>query len=92
MHFPNYPINRHLLLTRFWPETSSGGAFATNGRPLLQKETDKDGNAVMRPVPFSNSNPNHIRFASKRKCLQWLQKINNGFGIVHSENLLIHAN
>lgn len=91
MHFPTYQLLKPKFALRFWPEASDGACFCTSGQVLTQRDKDKDGNDVMRPVHFVNSNRNHIRFASKRKCLQWLQKMNRVLIHIHSAELLIHT-
>lgn len=91
MHLPNYPVQRPNFAVRFWPTTSDGACFSTSGRPLMYRETASKGAEIMWPTTFVNSNTNHIRFASKRKCLQWLQKINRPNMHIESETLFIHT-
>lgn len=90
MHFPKYPLTSSTIAKRFWPETSDGACFSVGGQILHQKETDKDGNDVMRATPFKSVNPNHIRFTTKKACLQWLQKIGRKFAIIQSDDILIN--
>lgn len=91
MHFPKYKFNQPKFALRFWPELSDGACFSTNGKPLTHKDVDKQGAEVMRPVPFVNSNRNHVRFASKRKCLQWLQKLKRPHTTIMSDMLMLHV-
>lgn len=58
----------------------------------MQAATDVKGAEIMVPVTFTNSNRNHIRFASKRKALQWLQKMKlSANHLIQSDVVLIHA-
>lgn len=92
MYFPTYKLLRPKFARRFWPEKSDGACFSVSGKPLMRKETDAKGNSIMLPVTFINSNRNHIRFTSKHKALQWLQKTKQSTNhLIQSDVVLIHA-
>lgn len=90
MHFPTYKRIRVAFQTKFWPESSDGAAIKTDGSSDMAIKKDKQGNPHRFPVFFSNTNPKHVRFSSRRKCLQWLQKMKLNYTI-QSEPLFIHA-
>lgn len=92
MHFPTYKLLRPKFALRFWPEKSDGACFSVSGKPLMQAATDAKGAEIMLPVTFTNSNRNHVRFASKRKALQWLQKMKQSTNhLIQSDVVLIHT-
>lgn len=87
MNFPTFPRRIFPKFRKeFWLEDSQGACYGFNGHPLYRPDKKLP---VQIPVDFKQADPRIIRFRSKPKALQWLQKMNKR-GLIQSDFFMIH--